>query len=664
MPHAKRVLLLGLDAMMPTMVERFLAEGVLPHFARLLDRGCLTRVRPVIPAQTPSNWHTIATGATPGTHGVVQWGSHVPGEPVWEYHRQEAFNAGLCRAEYLWETAARAGKRSVVMNYAGYPPTTDAAVFIEWLFRPHQSYFDLAPPAVYHNCPELNTRDPIELVPAKQWSNIPRSSRPPLEAELPVVPTTIGSGPTFYALVWGRGAAYDSVLIAHTRDATSPVATLAVGEWSDWVRATFHTADQGEAEGAFRFKLLELSPDGERLRLYRSDAFPTDGRFCSDPALGQQLVAELGPYVHSGMSCGLHCRGWLDWATVNEVMTREMEWWPRAAHRAMEETDASLLVLHWHTLDIIGHRFVPLVDPTGTDYDPQMAEENWTIIRNYYRAADRFVGAFLERFDDGETVFALISDHGMPANKKAVSLVNLFKGCDWVTPTPDGQDVDWAQSKVFFSHNHLWINLQGRDEGGIVPPQEYRSLRSQVLAAMRDLKDPETGEHVFAFVLSREDAPMVGLWGEYIGDLVYCYTGGYRWSGPEVLRMGEERLVFPCGGGNHGPMIPTYETEVASVMAALLLAGPGVRSGAHIPKGEQARICTTDVAPTLAYLLGLDPPAQNEGRVLGELLDGFHVERPPRTFQPTARPILRRPTVKPRPITLQGDVTDEEDPSR
>ncbi|HIE51282.1 MAG TPA: hypothetical protein EYP85_05950, partial [Armatimonadetes bacterium] len=595
-----------------------------------------------------------------GTHGVVQWGSPLPGEPVWEYHPREAFNAGLCRAEYLWETAARAGKRSVVMNYAGYPPTTQAAVFIEWLFQPARSYFDLAPPTVYHNCPQLDTTDPIVLVPANGWTNLPPSRRPPLEAQLPIVTATEGTGPTYYALVWGPNETYDTLLIAPTKDAANPIATLAVGQWSDWVRAPFHTADQGEAEGAFRFKLVELSPDGQRLRLYRSDAFPTDGRLCSDPTLGRRLMAELGPYLHAGMSSVLHCRGWLDWETVDEVMAAEAEWWSRAAQMAMEETGAILLVLHWHPLDVVGHRFMGRIDPTGTDYDPQQVEENWAILRNYYRAADRFVGAFLQLFDDGKTVFAVASDHGMPANKKAVSLVNLFKRRGWVAVTADGRGVDWTRSKVFFAQNHLWINLQGRDEGGIVPPKEYLSLRAEVLAAMREVKDPETGEHVFAFVLSREDAPMVGLWGDYIGDLVFCYAGGYRWSGPEVLRMGEERVVFPCGGGNHGPMIPTYETEVASVMGVLLLAGPGVRAGMQLPKGEQVRICATDVAPTLAYLLGLDPPAQNEGRVLQELLSDFHLKRPPRTLQPTARPILHRPTVKPRPITLQGDVTDEE----
>ena len=660
MCEARRVVMLGLDAMVPTMAERFLAEGVLPHFAQLVGRGCLTRTLPVIPAQTPSNWHTIVTGATPGTHGVVQWGSHLPGEPVWEYHRAEAFNAGLCRAEYLWETAARAGKHSVVMNYAGYPPTTKAAVFIDWLFQPARSYFDLAAQTVYHNCPDLNTTDPIELSPAEGWTNLPPSHRPPLETELPIATATEGTGPTYYALLWSRGAGYDTLLISPQKDAAKPIATLASGDWSEWVRAPFQIAAQGEIEGAFRFKLLEVSPDGRRMRLYRSDVFPTNGQFCSDPSLARRLVTELGPYVHSGMAVRLHRWGSLDWDTVDQLMADEAEWWSAAAHLATQENDASLVVVHWHNLDSMGHYLVALVDPTGTDYDPEAVDENWGAIRGYYRAADRLVGAFMDRFDDGQTVFVVASDHGMPANKKAVSLVNLFRERGWVTLTRDGLDVDWPHSKVFFAQNHLWINLRGRDEGGFVAPDDYHSLRSEVLAAMRDLKDQETGEHVFAFVLSREDAPMVGLWGDYIGDLVYCYTGGYRWSGPEVLRLGEERPVFRCGGGNHGPMIPTYETEATSVMGALLLAGPGVRPGVRLAKSEQFRISTTDIAPTIAHVLGLEAPAQSEGRVLRELLTGFYAELPRRTLEPTARAIVSRPTVRPRPIALQGDVTDEE----
>ena len=658
MAAAKRAIMLGLDALVPNTLERFVEEGVLPNFARLLERGSMTRVRPMIPAQTPTNWSTLATGATPGGHGVVQWGSHIPGQPVWEYNREEAFNAGLCRAEYLWEAAERAGLRSVVMNYAGYPPTTDAACFIEWLFQPARSYFDLAEATVYHNCPDQNTTDPIELRDAEGWSGLPESSLPSLSAGIIVAQATGGQLPAMGLLVYAEGGGYDTVAICEGAGASEPLATLKVGEWSDWVRAQF-VAEEGSVQGAFRFKLLELAPDGTRLRLFRTDAFPTDGSHCSQPDVAARLMEELGPYVHAGSACGLHCKGWLEWETVAEVLAAEAEWWPRAARIAMEETDASIVVLHWHILDAMGHRFVQQIDPTGTDYDPETADFYWDVIREYYKAADRLLGAFLEELDDGETVFAAVADHGMPANIKAVSLVNAFSGTPWLALTDDGKAVDWARSKVFFAQNHLWVNLQGRDEGGIVPPAEYESLRSAVMAAMRDIKDPETGEHVMAFVLPREDGAMVGLWGDYVGDLVYCYAGGYRWSGPEVLRMGRVEAVFPCGGGNHGPMIPTYETEATSVMGTLVMAGPGVRAGVKLPKLEQTKVTTLDVAPTLAYLLGIDAPAQNEGRLLREFIADLPATRPRRELWPTARSIVNRPATKPRPMGLQGDVTDE-----
>ncbi len=662
MAQVKRALFLGFDAQVPNMTEKFLDEGILPNFERLLQKGVFTRIRSVIPAQTPTNWTTLATGSTPGTHGVIQWGSRIPGEAHTVSHREEAFNAGFCRAEYLWETAARNGVRSVVFNYAGYPPTRPEMVtHIEWLFKPAQSWFDLAMPTNYHNCPELNTTDPIELAPAEGWRNLPDAGVEPLEAILEVHTTTEGLGPTFHALVLGQEA-YDTVLISPERDASCPVASLSLGQWSDWVHAQFSTEDHGEAEGAFRFKLVELAPDASRIQLYRSDAFPTDGRICSDPELGRRLIEELGPYVHAGQTCDLHRSGRLaDFETVDEVMADESEWWPRAVQIAMDQTGAQVLYLHWHILDAMGHTFVQRVDPTATGYDPEGEEEAWEIIRGYYRAADRLLGRFLDLFDDGEAVFCIASDHGMPGNVKAVSLINAFLEEGWLERTEDGQGIDWARSKLFFAQNHLWINLQGRDEGGIVPSEEYEDLRRAVITKMRSITDPETGDHALPIVLAREDAPMIGLWGEYIGDVCFVYAGGYRWSGPEVLRLGEERIVFPCRGGNHGPMIPTYETDTTSVMGVMTLGGAGIRAQEPAPWLEQFRVCTTDVAPTLAYLLGLDVPAQSEGRVLHEFLEGQHAEYPERgEITPTARNVVRRPTVKPKPIQLQGDVTDEE----
>ncbi len=651
---ARRTLMIGLDGMVPNVVERFFAEGAMPNLARLAERGCFTRIRPVIPAQTPTNWTTLATGATPGGHGIVQWGSHLPGELVSEYHREEAFNSGLCRAEYIWEAAARAGARSVVMNYAGYPPTTDSAVFIDWLFSPSRSYFDLAGATVYHNCPELATTDPLELAPATCWGRLPSPNA--LEAEVEIVPSEAGEGPRLHLLVWGMGDSYDRITLCREKRLDTVIAELFVGQWSDWLKGEFVLEGQ-QVEGAFRFKLLELASDGSRIRLFRTDAFPKPGALCSDVKVGRLLDTGVGPYVHSASSCHLERHFGLDWATLDELMAQEATWWARAARLAMDETDARLLVLHWHPLDFAGHALTGAIDPTAHDWDEANLESNWALLRGYYQAADRLVGEFLAQFDLEEDVFAVVSDHGSPGNKAAVSLVNAFLPKGWVTATPDGKSLDWAASQVFFVQNHLWINLQGRDEGGLVPMEEYEGLRKTLLEELKSLRDPDTGEHVFAFVLLREDAPMVGLWGDYLGDIVFCYSGGYRWSGPEVLAMGESRVVFPSGGGNHGPMIPTYETETTSVLGALVLAGPGVKA-TRVPKLDQARFCTTDVAPTLAALAGLPAPAQSEGRPLVELLESA-VPLPERRLTPTTRAIRHRPSTRPRPPQLQGDVTDE-----
>jgi len=656
---AGKVLMLGLDALVPNMVEKFREEGLLPNFDRLFERGCFTRLLSAIPAQTPANWHTIATGATPGRHSITVWGAHRPTDPAAESHRDEAFNSGLCMAEYIWEAAARSGKRSVVMNYAGYPPTTDRALHIDRLYQPARSYYDIAPPTVYHNL-EAEAGQPIAWQEAEEWENLPESSLPPLEAEIRVEPASAGSGPVYHALLTAKGETYNTLTLCQSKDGADPLARLALGQWSEWLRADFRTGEMGQVEGALRFKLVECSPDAKRFRLYRSEAFPTDGRFCSDIEVGAELVEELGPYVHATMTAQLHvARGLLDWQTVDEALADEAVWWAEAARIAMDRTEAELLYLHWHLPDLVGHTLVPWVDPEGTEYTPEKAEEGWRQLRDYYGAIDRFLGEFHKRFPPDENVIAVATDHGMPANKKAVALVNAFKDRGWLRLTPDGKGVNWQESALFIDQNHLWINLQGRESTGVVPPADYEALRAEVQKTMRDIKDPDTGAHVFSFVLTREEAPTVGLAGEHVGDLIFCYAGGYRWSGAQVLGMGEQRVVFPCTGGNHGPMIPTYETEVSSVYAMLLMAGPGVRTGVREEPARKGSRRTVDVAPTLAHLLGIGPPAQSEGRVLHEFLEGFDAEEPERTLTPMARDLVSRPRPAPK-VQLKGDVTDEE----
>jgi hypothetical protein len=59
-----------------------------------------------------------------------------------------------------------------------------------------------------------------------------------------------------------------------------------------------------------------------------------------------------------------------------------------------------------------------------------------------------------------------------------------------------------------------------------------------------------------------------------------------------------------------------------NLYSTFYLSGPGIRHA------QPTRVKAIDVAPTLAYLLGIPAPAQSEGRVLRELFVGGPTCRP------------------------------------
>ncbi len=656
MPKAKRAVILGLDALVPTIFEKFLAEGSLPNLKTLYDRGSYCPVLPVIPAQTPSNWTTIATGATPGTHGVFVWGTHKTGEPLTQTYNREAFCSGICRAEYLWEAAARAGRHSVVVYYAGYPPTTDKAIHIDWLYSPGAFYFEISRAMCYTNLDLPRNPTKVAFAKAEGWRNLPDSKREILATSIELNPSLGGTGVKYQGLIIAAGDnGYDTLLLTKNTDASSPVALMKAGQWSEWQEESF-VIDGNQRVVSFRFKLVELSGDASRFRLYRSQVYPTDGGFIFPNNYGQELVEKFGPYVNESAAHYFH-EGWLDFDTAKEELLYQARWLAGASRYTMDKYDGVLHIQHWHPLDYIGHMLMSRIDPAGMEYDPEHLEQNWQEMRQYYQLADQLVGEFMKQFDVDDTAFVIVADHGMPSNNTAVSLFTLFRneGLIKVKGEGDAQQVDWDNSALYYTQNHLWLNVKGREPNGVVDPEDYHHVRCRIIRLMRSLTHPDTGDHVIPVVLPKEDAPIVGLWGQDIGDVVFLYAGGCRWTGPEVMRMGEDRVIFPSGGANHGPQLTTYETKVSSNYGVLLMSGAGIRHGYQRDKSSQGPVITTDIAPTVAHLVGIPTPAQSEGKVLLDFLEDA-ISAPERKYESLpSHPPIPGPTR----ATLKGDVTDE-----
>ncbi len=134
-----KTLLLGLDGATFTVLGPLLdgsaAEGVvMPHLASLMARGYSARLKSTSHPLTPPAWTSVATGRTPGQHGIYDF---VRFEDMGHDLFFTLYDARDIRSETLWQIASRQGKTVVSLNFpmmAPPPPVNGTLVpgFVSW----------------------------------------------------------------------------------------------------------------------------------------------------------------------------------------------------------------------------------------------------------------------------------------------------------------------------------------------------------------------------------------------------------------------------------------------------------------------------------------------------------------------------------------------------
>lgn len=129
-----RLLLVGLDAAEPSLVEKWCDEGALPNLTRLRESGCYGRLATVAPWLTGSPWSTFYTGTSPSEHGryhVLQW------NPV-RGAMERPFGAWL-PIQPFWRAIGERGARAIVIDAPlAYPPEPFAGIEIAgWATHDH-----------------------------------------------------------------------------------------------------------------------------------------------------------------------------------------------------------------------------------------------------------------------------------------------------------------------------------------------------------------------------------------------------------------------------------------------------------------------------------------------------------------------------------------------
>lgn len=122
-----KVIVLGIDGMDPKMTRRLVDEGKLPHIKKLIEEGGARHDLVLlggVPTITPPMWTTLATGAYPNTHGITcYWNSH----PTELDRLIYTFDTSIIKAEQIWETAVKAGKKALVWTWpCSWPARIDS----------------------------------------------------------------------------------------------------------------------------------------------------------------------------------------------------------------------------------------------------------------------------------------------------------------------------------------------------------------------------------------------------------------------------------------------------------------------------------------------------------------------------------------------------------
>jgi predicted AlkP superfamily phosphohydrolase/phosphomutase len=171
--------------------------------------------------------------------------------------------------------------------------------------------------------------------------------------------------------------------------------------------------------------------------------------------------------------------------------------------------------------------------------------------------------------------------------------------------------VDWSRTQACVMHagiyGFLYLNLVGRQPGGIVPRERYESLRDEIrekllAATVRDRSGatipifPEVHKTEELYNCRRDDQP-------WLPDLLLVPQAGFA----VVRKIRGWQPVRWCDANR---MEGTHRVE-----GVLVVHGP------HVQEGRTVRASIADITPTILASMGLRVPIDMEGKILEDLFD-------------------------------------------
>jgi predicted AlkP superfamily phosphohydrolase/phosphomutase len=107
----EKAVVLGIDGVPCSLLNRFIDEGMMPNLASLAAIGTLSPMSASIPEVSSTSWSTFMTGVNPGRHGIYGFMELQDDSYKWRFP-----NSQDIQSDTLWDIVGKHNKKSIVLN--------------------------------------------------------------------------------------------------------------------------------------------------------------------------------------------------------------------------------------------------------------------------------------------------------------------------------------------------------------------------------------------------------------------------------------------------------------------------------------------------------------------------------------------------------------------
>jgi predicted AlkP superfamily phosphohydrolase/phosphomutase len=304
--------------------------------------------------------------------------------------------------------------------------------------------------------------------------------------------------------------------------------------------------------------------------------------------------------------------------------------------------------------DGLHHSFWHLHDPASPLHDATAPPGHLSLIRRWYAAIDRMVGDWCAVLGE-EWAVMVLSDHGGgPAATRYLNLNAFLAERGYLRPTSASRvrvanlvsrqvnairrrirgktvwlknhlpgalqtqlrqlgngtgRVDWGATRayavpIFFPVCGVNLNVRGRQpQGTVAAGAEYERIRTEIMAALAELRDPASGQPLLRRVLRKEEV----------------HAGPHLDNVPDILCVTADGV--DAGHGIDCLLTPVPEATLRSLPGTHKMEGIFLAAGAPFRAGVRFdTVGLGDILPTALHLAGVAIPDDIDGRVMTEML--------------------------------------------